>query len=147
MNKDKMDKYFMDIAELTAINSYAIRSKVGTVLVKDGRIICTGWNGTPYRFPNACEEERIDIATGEKTLVTLPYVIHAEMNVICFCAKNGINTDGTSLYITLSPCEKCALLLIQAGIKNVYYRTAYRDDTGLKILQKSSINVKQLNFN
>ena len=115
-----MDRYFMQMAELTAGNSHAIRSKVGAVLVKDGRVISAGWNGTPYGFPNACEEEHTDIATGEKTLVTLPYVIHAEMNVICFCAKNGINTDGTSLYITLSPCEKCALLLIQAGIKAVY---------------------------
>ena len=133
----------MKMAELTAENSYALRSKVGAVLVKEGRVISAGWNGTPYGFPNDCEKEEVD-ENGVKFLKTLPHVIHAETNVICFCAKHGIKTDNTSLYITLSPCEKCALLLIQAGIQTVYYRDAYRDDTGLRILRQSNIRTVQL---
>ena len=135
---EKYNRFFMDVALRTAQMSYAIRSKVGSVLVKDNRIIATGWNGTPAGADNCCEE------TCVSELKTKPNVIHAEANIIYFCAKNGIKTDGTILYITLSPCSTCALAIIQAGIKKVYYHEEYRDTTGLDILRESDIEVEKL---
>lgn len=128
--------FFMKSALLAAQNSYAIRNKVGVVFVKDGRIICSGWNGQPTGFDNCCEEKLKD-----GTLKTLPTVIHAEANAICFCAKNGISLINSKVYITLSPCINCALLLIQSGIKEVYYYEQYRDNSGIKLLNKCGIKV------
>lgn len=147
--EERYNKYFMDVAKRTAENSYAIRSKVGAILVKDNRIIATGWNGTPAGFDNCCEEKvkrqsYFDTQVNPLGLKTKPEVIHAEANAIYFCAKHGISTEGASLYITLSPCATCALALIQAGITTVFYNEKYRDDTGLKILQKANIKTEQI---
>lgn len=136
---EKYRSFFMDVALRTAQMSYAKRSKVGSVLVKDNRIIATGWNGTPNSADNCCE-----IDDGKGNLTTKPNVIHSEANIIYFCAKHGIKTDGTELYITLSPCSTCALAIIQAGIKKVYYHEEYRDITGLMILKNSDIEVAKL---
>lgn len=129
----------MRVAELTATNSYARRSKVGAILVKEGRIIGSGWNGQPHGMENSCE-----IVNADGTLTTKDTVIHSEANAIFFCAKNGIKTDGTILYVSLSPCVKCALAIIQAGIKTVYYRKQYRDISGIEFLKKNNIKVEQL---
>ena len=129
----------MDIAERTAQNSYAIRSKVGAILVCDNHIIAEGWNGRVKSQDNCCEITNLD-----GTLTTRKDVVHAEVNIIYFCAKHGIKTDGTVLYITLSPCATCALAIIQAGIKKVYYHEAYRDDTGVNILKDSGIEIEQI---
>ena len=137
--KQKRDNYYMKVAELTATNSYARRTKVGAVLVRDGRIISSGWNGQPAGLPNNCEDELPD-----GSLVTKNTVIHSEVNAIFFCAKNGIKTDGSTLYLTLSPCVTCALAIIQAGIKEVYYKEKYRDLNGVKLLKKNNIKVDQL---
>lgn len=143
--EERYNTYFMDVAKRTAENSYAVRSKVGAILVKDNRIIATGWNGTPAGFDNCCEEKYVKgPSINDIGLRTKPEVIHAEANAIYFCAKHGISTEGASLYITLSPCATCALALIQAGIIAVYYHEKYRDDTGLKILQKANIKTEQL---
>lgn len=141
--EEKYNKYFMDVAIRTAENSYAIRAKVGSVLVKDYRIVATGWNGTPAGSDNCCEEFKVGDDMQMHT-VTKPNVIHSEANIIYFCAKHGIKTDGTTLYITLSPCATCALAIIQAGIKKVYYHELYRDDTGVKILKETGIKVEKL---
>lgn len=129
----------MQVAELTATNSKARRTKVGAVLVKDGRLIASGWNGQPHGFDNSCETMNPD-----GSMTTKETVIHAEANVVYFCAKHGIKTDGTTLYITMSPCIKCGLAIIQAGIKKVYYRTAYRDPSGIAFLRQNNIKVEQL---
>lgn len=141
--KEKFDKYFMGVARLTSENSYARRAKVGAILVKDGRIVASGWNGQPTGFPNECEQE-ITNSDGSVELTTLPTVIHSEANLLTYCAKYGIPTDGAELYVTLSPCVKCALLIVQAGIKSVYYNEAYRDISGIELLCKSGVNVSQI---
>lgn len=141
--KEKFDQYFMAVAQLTATNSYAKRAQVGAVLVNDGRIVATGWNGQPHGFDNCCESEVFD-STGKKHLKTLPTVIHSEANLLTFCAKYGIQTNDTSLYITLSPCVTCALLIIQAGIKEVYYHEQYHDSAGIELLEKQGIAVNQI---
>ena len=109
--QERLHKYFMQIAVLTAQNSYAKRSKVGAVVVRNGRIISIGWNGQPAGWPNECEVETIG-ENNEKVLQTLPTVIHAEVNAIYWCAKSEIISDGATMYLTLSPCAHCALAMV-----------------------------------
>ena len=139
----RLNKYFMQIAKLTAENSYAKRSRVGAVMVRNGRIISIGWNGQPAGWDNCCEEEVLN-ENGEKELRTLPTVVHAEVNAIYWCSKSEIISDGATMYLTLSPCAHCALAMIQAGIKEVYYLDEYHDKSGLEILKKSGIKVEQI---
>lgn len=136
--KNKKNRYielFMKSVEASAEMSYSRRTKVGAIIVKDNRIIVNAWNGTPSGFDNNCE----DIINDE--LVTKNIVIHAEANALMFAAKNGICTNNSDLYISLSPCVNCALLIIQAGIKNVYYKQIYRNTEGLDLLKCANINV------
>ena len=145
IKQDRLNKYFMKIALLTAENSYAKRSKVGAVMVRNGRIISIGWNGQPSGWDNACEEE-IEDENGEKKLRTLSTVVHAEVNAIYWCAKSEIISDGATMYLTLSPCNHCALAMVQAGIKEVYYLEEYHDASGLDILKKSGIEVHKISL-
>ncbi len=114
---NKWDKYFSQISKLTASMSKCERLKVGAVLVRENRIIATGYNGLPSGYePDICEE-------CDKTLSE---VIHAEMNVILDCAKRGISCSGATLYVTHSPCNACASSIAQAGISEVKYLEDYR---------------------
>lgn len=137
--KKRMDEYFMKVAKLTSELSYAQRKKVGAVLTKDFRICSIGFNGTPHSHNNCCEDVLPD-----GSLVTKPNVIHAESNAIFWCAKSGISTQGTTLYLTMSPCQTCSLAIIQAGIKRVVYGEKYRDDKGIEYLKSCGIVVDQL---
>lgn len=139
MNQDRMDRYFMKVAQLTSELSYAVRKKVGAVLVKDNRIISVGFNGQPKGWSNICEDVMPD-----GSLVTKPTVIHAEANALFWCAKTEIITNGSTMYLTLSPCATCALGLIQSGIKRVVYLDEYRDLSGIEVLKKSGIEVQKL---
>lgn len=139
MNQERMDKYFMKVAQLTAELSYAKRKKVGAVLVKDNRIISIGFNGTPKHFDNTCEDVMPD-----GSLVTKPIVIHAEANALFWCAKTEILTEGATMYLTLSPCSTCALGLIQSGVKRVVYLEKYRDLSGIYVLEKANVKVEQM---
>lgn len=127
----------MGAAQAYAGLSHSRRTKVGAVIVKDHRIISVGYNGMPEGWDNDCE----DIT--EDGLVTKPEVLHAEMNALMFAARNGLATDGCSLVITLMPCFNCAKSIYQAGLKNVFYRDAYRDDSGVKFLRQCGIHVAQ----
>lgn len=122
-------EYFIEIAKLTSKRSICPRKKVGAVLVKGNRIIATGYNGV---LP---KEDHLKAQNPDGSSAT----IHAEANLIAFCAKEGIPTNGTTLYTTLSPCQKCAELIIQAGIKEVNYLEEYRDLTGIETLIKNDI--------
>ena len=137
--QEQYHQYFMKVAEDTAQLSHARRSKVGALIVLDNRILTQGHNGRATGCDDNCEIENPD-----GTLTTRPDVIHAEANALYFCAKNGLKTDGTTLYTTLSPCVQCSLGIIQAGIKEVYYRTPYRDTSGIEFLRKNNIKVEQL---
>lgn len=135
----------MRIAEEVSTMSYATRAKVGAILYKSPRIISMGWNGMPTGFPNEEVEYIEDAGLAGGTLVTNPLVLHAESNAILKCAKNGgVSSEGSTLYVTMSPCVQCCKLIIQAGIKNVFYRTAYRDLSSLEILERAGIPVVQL---
>ncbi len=133
----RYDETMLATAKLFGELSYSEKKKVGTVIAKDGRILATGYNGTVSGFDNTCET--YDFL--EDKLVTSPYVIHAEQNALMFCAKNGIPTDGTTMYITLSPCATCAKLIVQAGIKRVVFLECYKDLGGLNFLQLAGVEL------
>jgi dCMP deaminase len=124
----------MNIAYEISKMSYANRLKVGAILIKDNSIISFGYNGMPYGFDNICETDDI----------TNPEVLHAETNAIAKICKSAQSSEGASLYVTTSPCFECAKLIIQAGIKNVYYNNTYRNIEGIKLLKKANINVFQI---
>lgn len=140
--KIKLHKFFINCAITAATLSCAERKKVGAILTKDDRIISTGYNGQPSGFDNCCE-----IINADGTLKTKSTVIHAEMNAILFCAKTGISTNDTVLYITLSPCSNCVTSIIQAGIKEIFYLEKYRNTEGLSILQQAGVNLTQIDEN
>ena len=142
MNQEKMDKYFMRVAQLTAELSYAIRKKVGAVLVKDNRIVSIGYNGQPKNFDNCCEDTLPD-----GSLVTKNTVVHAEANALFWCAKTNTITEGSTLYLTLSPCATCALGIIQSGVRRVVYLEKYRDTMGINVLKKAGIIVEEMEIN
>lgn len=148
---EKYDKKYLKMAEIWASNSHAVRSKVGALIVKDGMIISDGYNGTPHGFDNCCEiEKRIwDVdSEGDYSeyvqLVTKPEVLHAEANAITKVAKSTNSSEGSTLYITLSPCLECAKLIIQAGISRVVYKDEYRIKDGIELLKKAGIEVEQI---
>jgi dCMP deaminase len=129
----------MQTATLHAGLSKARRTKVGACLVTANGTIVPSWNGTPQGTDNNCENE-----PEEGILVTKPEVIHAELGCILKCAKEGINTLGSSVYVTLSPCKPCSAMLLQAGVRHVFYREQYRDVGGLDYLKDNGVRVEQL---
>ena len=133
-----LDYRYLRMAKIWAENSYCKRRKVGALVVKDQMIISDGYNGTPSGFDNICEDSRD---------LTLPYVLHAEANAITKLARSSNNSDGSTLYVTASPCIECAKLIIQAGIKRVVYAEKYRLEDGVALLQRAGIEVIYLNDN
>jgi len=156
---------YMQMAYQTAKLSYANRRRVGCIIVKDEQIVSYGYNGTPHGFDNRCEEDDIkyyenpDIAMElaqehgytcangcctKKDAITKREVLHAESNAITKLAKSTMTSDGADLYTTTAPCFDCAKLIIQAGIKRVYYSEDYRDMSGVELLNKANIEVKEV---
>lgn len=132
-------KTYMNIANEISKLSYADRNKVGCVVVKNNSIISFGFNGTPTGFDNVCEIFDVDT----NNTITKPEVLHAESNAIAKIAKSSMSSEGADLYLTLSPCIECAKLIIQAGIKRVFYKTKYRCESGLVLLKQAEIDVIQ----
>jgi dCMP deaminase len=139
--KQKFIDYFMDVAERTSQLSHAIRLKVGAIIVKDGRIISIGYNGMPAGWENNCEDQIYEDDGFHIRLTTKPEVLHAETNAISKLARSTEAGDNAILFCTHAPCIDCAKLIYQSGINSVYYRDTYRDDSGLKFLEKSGVNV------
>lgn len=123
----------MDVAKRTSMLSYAERLKVGAVAVRDKRIVCVGFNGTPPGLPNECENNG----------TTLPTVLHGEENLILFAAKNGISLAGCSIYVTHQPCLNCARMIFGSGMVEVVYGDAYRSDEGLKFLESVNLKIRK----
>ena len=131
----KLDERYLRMAKIWAENSYCVRRQVGALVVKDKMIISDGYNGTPSGFENICEDENN---------VTKPYVLHAEANAISKVAKSGNSSEGSTLYVTASPCLECSKLIIQAGIKRVVYRDEYRLTDGIDLLKRAGIEVEKI---
>lgn len=131
----------MNVAELTSNLSYAIRLKVGAVVVKENRILSYGYNGMPSGWDNKCEIENYEEDGSHITLKTKPEVLHAESNAIAKVASSTESSQDSTMFCTHAPCMECAKLIYQSGIKNLYYKNTYRDSSGLEFLEKSGINV------
>ncbi|MDA3821152.1 MAG: dCMP deaminase family protein [Bacteroidales bacterium] len=131
----KFDKQYLRMARNWASNSYCKRRQVGALLVKNNMIISDGYNGTPSGFENECEDENNN---------SKDYVLHAEANAISKVAKSNNSSDGSTLYITTSPCIECAKLIIQSGIERVVYSEKYRITDGLDLLERVGIELNHI---
>lgn len=134
MSRITRQDVYARVAEVFALRGTCQRLQVGCVAVNDGRIIATGYNGS-LKTDRFFEQGKCSCD------ITKPCqkAIHAEANLISYSAKNGIALKDTILYVTHSPCLKCAELIIQSGIKEVYYGEEFRDDAGLKFLNDNGV--------
>lgn len=138
INEEKqriIDSRYLRMAAIWSENSYCRRRKVGALLVKDNMIISDGYNGTPSGFENICEDE---------DGITYPYVLHAEANAITKIARSSNSSEGSTLYVTSSPCMECSKLIIQAGIKRVVFSEYYRISEGIELLKRVGIETVYL---
>lgn len=135
LKQEKYDKAYLRMASEWGKLSFCERKQVGAIIVKDRMIISDGYNGTPTGFENHCEDEEG---------YTKWYVLHAEANAISKVASSTQSCNGATLYITLSPCKECSKLIHQSGIKRVVYQNAYKDDSGLRFLEKAGVQLIHL---
>jgi dCMP deaminase len=140
--EDQLRHVYMGIAQLISSMSYATRAQVGAIIVVNGNIVSYGWNGMPHGFPNSDLEHTDE----HGCLVTNPLGLHAESNALMKLLRNtnGVCVNGGEMYVTFSPCPDCAKLIIQSGIKRVFYSTQYRRREGIEILQQAGIEVIHL---
>ncbi len=135
MERISWTEYFSDLAKLVSKRSPCERLKVGCVLIKDNHIISSGYNG----FLPGAPHKSIVIDNHEQATV------HAEQNCIADCARRGVNTEGSSVYITHYPCINCYKILVAAGIKNIYYICDYKNNPLVEQINKElSINILQI---
>ena len=145
--KQKFIDAYMKTAEVFAELSSARRLHVGAIVVKQDRIISIGYNGMPSGWDNNCESEIQQLDAQDYlriTLKTKPEVLHAETNAIAKLAKSTESGDDATMFITHAPCMDCAKLIYQSGITSIYYRTSYRDESGLNFLKTAKVNVQQI---
>ena len=140
----RYDIVYMKMASEWGQLSNARRKKVGALLVKNNTIIADGYNGTPSGFENECETPIFDKDNNFLDYETKWYVLHAESNALAKVAKSTQSSDGSTLYVTMSPCRECSKLILQAGINRVVYSETYRDSAGLELLKKAGVDVVQI---
>jgi len=137
------DEYFMEITEVVATRSTCLRRRVGAIIVKDKRILATGYNGAPSGLAHCgasgCIREELHVPSGERH--ELCRGLHAEQNAIIQCAVHGIGVQGATLYSTTQPCVLCSKMLINAGVKRIVFRGAYPDELSLKLLREAEIEL------
>ena len=132
------DQYFMNIARQAASRSTCDRKFVGAVIVRDRTILSTGYNGSIRGMPH-CDEVGHDLENGHCVAT-----IHAETNAILQAAKNGVNISGAEIYTTASPCWNCFKMIVNAGIKRIFYGEFYRDEKSLRIARQLQIELIHL---
>ena len=148
-SQNKLDQYYMSLALRVAELSHGVRGKVGACLVTEADITILGTNGKPKPLGNQLEELKpIGLHNGcvvkGLNLVTSEAVIHAELNTVLKCAKEGVSVKGATIYTTLSCCSQCASMLASCGVKRVVFLEKYRDTKGIEILEKCGIIVEKL---
>tara|TARA_Y100000758_G_scaffold166240_1_gene117963 strand:- start:558 stop:983 length:426 start_codon:yes stop_codon:yes gene_type:complete len=132
IKQKKYDIAYLKMALEWAKLSYCKRRQVGALIVKNRMIISDGYNGTPTGFENACEDD---------SNYTKWYVLHAEANAIMKVSASTQSSEGSTLYITLSPCKECSKLIFQSGIKRLVYHKEYKDSSGLEFLKKAGLEI------
>ncbi len=141
------ETYFMDITALVAKRSTCLRRVVGAIIVKDKRILSTGYNGAPSGIRHCidvgCLREQMNVASGERH--ELCRGIHAEQNAIIQAAFHGVSIKGSTLFCTNLPCSICAKMIINAGLKKIYYKDGYADSMSEEMLKEAGVEVIKLN--
>ncbi len=140
------DEYFLEMAKLVAKRSTCLRRKVGAVLVKDKRILATGYNGAPRGLKHCidigCMRQKLKVPSGERH--ELCRALHAEQNALIQASLYGISVKGSSLYATNQPCVICAKMLINAGIQEIIIADGYPDQLAMDFLKEAKIKVRRL---
>jgi len=145
-NRPSWEIYFMDITALVAKRSTCIRRAVGAIIVKDKRILSTGYNGAPSGIRHCtevgCMRAEQNVPSGERH--ELCRGIHAEQNAIIQAAYHGVSIKGATLFCTNMPCSICAKMIINAGIKRIYYQDGYADPLSSDLLDEAGIGIIKL---
>lgn len=146
MQRPSWDSYFMEITTVVAGRSTCLRRKVGAVIVRDNRILTTGYNGAPagmrHCLDTGCLRESQGIPSGERH--ELCRGLHAEQNALIQAALHGITIAGGTFYVTHQPCVLCAKMIANAGIKKIVYQGDYPDALALEMLAEAGIELKQM---
>ena len=146
IKRPSWDEYFIKVAELVSSRSTCLRRKVGAVLVKERRILATGYNGAPTGLSHCdvvgCLRETLRVASGEKH--ELCRGLHAEQNVLLQAALHGIPVKDSVLYLTCTPCSICAKMIINAGIKEIIYNKSYPDTMAQDFLKDAGVKCRKM---
>ncbi len=141
---EKWDSRFMELTELVGTWASCFRRKVGAIIVKDKRVLTTGYNGAPAGISSCmergeCLREKMNIPSG--TRAETCYAAHAEQNAIIQAARYGANIDGATLYCTHQPCVICAKMIINAGIRRVVYKEGYPDEFSIELFKEAGTEI------
>jgi len=145
MERPSNDEYFMEMAQLVSSRSTCLRRKVGAVIVKEKRVLSTGYNGSP-KGTKHCEELgciRVKMNVPSGTRHELCRGVHAEQNAVTQAAYFGVSVDGATIYTTTYPCSMCAKILINAGIREIIYSEGYEDDLSKDLLKEAGITLRE----
>lgn len=146
MKRPSLDSYFLEIASVVSKRSTCLRNNVGAVLVRDKRILSTGYNGAPSGLPHCldmgCIRDQEGIPSG--TCHERCRAIHSEQNAIVQAAIHGVSISGSTCYCTHQPCVICAKMLVNAGIVRIVYREAYPDVEALKLFSECRVEVVRI---
>lgn len=139
------DQYFMEMAEIAKTRSTCCRRQVGAVIVKNKRMLSTGYNGAPsgtaHCLDIGCMRQNLNIPSGQRH--ELCRGLHAEQNAIIQAAYHGVSIEGATLYVTLQPCILCAKMAINAGIRKIIFKGSYPDDLSIDMLKEAKIEILQ----
>lgn len=144
--KPSYEEIYMELAEKLALRSHCVKAQVGAVLTKDTRIVSLGYNGPPAGTHN-CDQEWPEHGCARDSKGSCSLALHAEQNAILYAVKNNTTIDGSTLYVTLSPCIACARVIFTMGIKKVYFKNSYAEykkipvDEGVEFLRKFGVEV------
>jgi dCMP deaminase len=141
-NRLSWDELFMAITKLFSYRSACVKTKQASIIIKDNRIISTGYNGPPSGDIN-CMEDGGESACGKDSNGSCYLAIHAEQNAIAYAVRNGINVDGATVYCTMTPCISCAKLLVASGIKEFVYLEDYRITEGKEFLERAGVKIRK----
>ncbi len=146
MERLSWDDYFMEITRLVAKRSTCLRRHVGAIIVRDKRILATGYNGAPRGLPHCsetgCLREKLGIPSGQRQ--ELCRGLHAEQNAILQAAYHGVSIRGSVLFCTNFPCVICSKMLINAGIKEIFYKEGYPDELSAALLEEAGVKLVRL---
>ncbi len=141
MERPDWNEYFMEMAELAAKRATCLRRKVGAVLVKNKKVLATGYNGAPMDIEHCettgCLREEMKVPSGERHEICRG--VHAEQNLVAQAAIHGVKTEDSTVYCTHQPCIICTKILINAGVKKIYFKNSYSDEFAENLLEQSNV--------